>query len=126
MTENYEIEDEEELSFDEQMREVYGSREDWLSDQGADGYGFTSVYVAFLKNDCKGLLSYEQALEKCKTYSGQVPESVTECPEIDWVEKQRQEHRKDWNEMMEKFFGMDVDEFIETHYPFEPMLKFQY
>ena len=117
---------ENELSYDEQMEEFYGNRVDWLSDKSADPRSFTDVYAAFLNNDCKGILTYEQAREAYKKFSGQDPENVKECPEIDWVEKQRQECRETWDGFSEKLFKMDAEEYIKLYYPFEPMLRFRF
>lgn len=114
---------EENLSFDDQMEEQYGTREDWLADKNSDTWGFSDVYVAFLKNDCRGILTYEQAVETYKVHSGQAPENVTECPEIDWVLKKRKELLAEIDPNTPK---EEIERLFNWWYPFEPMLQISY
>lgn len=105
----------------EELLENYGSREDWERDEENEFY--TDEYNAFLRNDCTGILTLEQAIAAYKNYSGRDPDSVTEWPEIDWVQSKRNEllSEADSNAPKEA-----LEKLANRLYPFEPMLKTSY
>ncbi len=117
-----------EMTEDERLEEEYGTRQEWLEDKDAPWVdSFTDVYKAFLANDCIGILSYEEAKEEYKRQSGRPPELIEECPEIEWVERQRQEIRE-WLKSVkatpEQVAEMEV--YIRKNLPFEPWLQMAY
>lgn len=120
-----EDEDDAEKSLDEKMFEIYGSRTDWENDVGESTIGFSNAYKEFLRNGCRGVLTYEEAVEEYKTIAGQTPESVTSWPELDWVKQQREEVAEK-EEFIRVIFGLSLDEFRALHFPYEPMLRNAY
>lgn len=87
-----EDEDEEEpLTFDKMMAEAHGSRMDWESDAKFEKAFFSPAYNRFLKNGCRGILTYEEAVEEYRIYTGCVPDTATSWPHLDWLKKRRKE-----------------------------------
>ena len=116
------------MTEDERFEEEYGTRQDWLEDKDAPwSESFTDVYKAFLDNECVGILSYEEAKEAYKRHSGRPPELIEECPEIEWVERQRREIRERLKAMKAtpaQVAEMELD--IRKNLPFEPWLQMAY
>lgn len=97
-----------------------GSRLNWIND-GEDS-GFTEEYNAFVRNDCIGIIDYDKAVDLYKFYSG-VPNSVTEWPEIDAIQKERDALRE---EVKGNVPDDEVDQLLRMAFPFEPVIKFRY
>ena len=116
------------MTEDERLEEEYGTRQDWLEDKESPmADSFTDAYKAFLDNECIGILSYEEAKEAYKRYSGRPPELIEECPEIEWVERQRREIREGLKAMKATPAQVaEMELFIRKHLPFEPWLQMAY
>lgn len=120
------IEEQDEVqTFDERMTELYGDRSDWEDDSKGDTSGYADEYRAFLENGCRGILTYEQAVEAYKMSRGILPDSVTEWPELDWVKREREEAAKAAS-FLKTTTGLEFDEYAALYLPYEPMLRLQY
>lgn len=120
--------DDPEMSEDEWMEEEYGTRQEWLEDKDSPRIeSFTDVYKAFLSNECIGILSYEEAKAAYKKYSGRSPDQIEECPEIEWVERQRREIRE-WLKSIKATHSQvaEMELYIRKNLPFEPWLQMAY
>lgn len=104
-------EDEDEpLTFDEMMAEAYGSRMDWESDAELEKAFFSAAYTSFIKNGCRGILTYEEAVEEYRIYTGCVPDTVTSWPHLDWLKKRREEASES-EDFIRAAFDMSVEDY---------------
>lgn len=109
--------EEDDRTFDEQMMDAYGCMADWKADAEGDTDSYTDVYRNFLENGCRGILTYEQAVEAYKWSTGINPDRVTSWPEIDWVKRQREGCEKDGKDALDRM-GLSLDEFNATRLPY--------
>ena len=112
-------------TLNERMSEVYGDREDWEGDAEEGGSGYTDAYRKFLENGCRGILTYEEAVEAYKWSTGIDPDHVTSWPEIDWVKRMR-EDCAEGEERIRAGYGLSLEEFYAIYWPYEPMLRYAY
>lgn len=112
-------------TLNERMSEVYGDREDWEADAEEGGSGYTDAYRKFLENGCRGILTYEEAVEAYKWSTGIDPDHVTSWPEIDWVKRMR-EDCAEGEEGIRAGYGLSLEEFYAIYWPYEPMLRYAY
>lgn len=117
--------DDEDRALTDQMLDVYGGWGDWKADAEEDRYNYTVAYRNFLENGCRGILTYEQAVEAYKWRTGNDPDRVTSWPELDWVKKRREECEAE-AEPVRVSLGLSLEEFNATHWPYEPMIRYQY
>lgn len=111
---------EEDFEDDVYARFDLGGPYEWETD-GEDP-DFTEEYNAFVRNDCVGIIDYDKAVELYKFYSGS-PDSVTEWPEIDAIQKEREALRE---EVKGHVPDDQIDDYVRKFYPFEPVIKFCY
>ena len=88
--EDEEEEEEEEETFEEQMLDRLGTRWEWESDAERKNACFSPAYKRFLENGCRGILTYEEAVEAYKFNTQVDPETVTSWPHLDWLKKHRE------------------------------------
>ncbi len=126
----YKIEEEEdgagaEETFEEQMLDRLGTRWEWESDAERKNACFSPAYKRFLENGCRGILTYEEAVEAYKFNTQVDPETVTSWPHLDWLKKHREE-RSELREFIRQAFNMSVEEYLSLYFPYEPMIKYMY
>ena len=119
--------EEDDRTYDERMMDAYGCRADWEADaaEAEEVFGYTDAYRNFLENGCRGILTYEEAVEAYRWSTGKPPEFVTSWPELDWV-KRRREACAEHEESIRAAFGLSLEEFRELHWPYKPMIRFAY
>lgn len=125
MTEEDQYDEEDGRTVEDRMIETYGCRDDWEADAARETYWYSDPYRRFLENGCRGVLTYEQAVQEYKWSTGLPPDLVTSWPELDWV-KSRREKCAENEESIQAAFGLSVDEFRALHWPYEPMLRYAY
>lgn len=123
--EDEEEEEEEEETFEEQMLDRLGTRWEWESDAERKNACFSPAYKRLLENGCRGILTYEEAVEAYKFNTQVDPETVTSWPHLDWLKKHREE-RSELREFIQQAFNMSVEEYLSLYFPYEPMIKYMY
>lgn len=123
--EDEEEEEEEEETFEEQMLDRLGTRWEWESDAERKNACFSPAYKRFPENGCRGILTYEEAVEAYKFNTQVDPETVTSWPHLDWLKKHREE-RSELREFIRQAFNMSVEEYLSLYFPYEPMIKYMY
>lgn len=119
--------EEDDRTYDERMMDAYGCRDDWETDaaEAEEFFGDTDTYRNFLENGCRGILTYEEAIEAHKWSTGIDPDYVTSWPEIDWVKRQR-EQCVECEDFIRAVFGLSLDEYYALYLPYEPMIRLAY
>ena len=119
--------EEDDRTLNERMCDVYGDREDWEADatNAEEVFGYTDAYRNFLENGCRGILTYEEAVEAYKWSTGIDPDFVTSWPEIDWVKRMRDDCAEG-EERIRAGYGLSLEEFYALYWPYEPMIRFAY
>lgn len=120
-----EIDDEEEETFEDRMLDALGERSDRESDAWLNHRFFSRAYRRFLDNGCRGILTYEEAVEEYRIYMGCVPDTVTDWPHLDWL-KERREKESENDEAIRAIFDMSVEEYLALYWPYEPLIKYAY
>lgn len=107
------------------MLDRLGTRWEWESDAERKNACFSPAYKRFLENGCRGILTYEEAVEAYKFNTQVDPETVTSWPHLDWLKKHREE-RSELREFIRQAFNMSVEEYLSLYFPYEPMIKYMY
>ena len=117
--------EEDDRTYDQRMMDAYGCRADWEADAAGETEWFADPYRKFLENGCRGILTYEEAVEAYRWSTGNPPEFVTSWPALDWV-KRRREACAEAEELIRTAFGLSLEEFRELYWPYEPMIRYAY
>lgn len=117
--------EEDNRTFDERMMDAYGSRSEWEADAAGETDWYADPYRKFLENGCRGILTYEEAVEAHKWSTGIDPDYVTSWLEIDWVKRQREQF-VECEDFIRAVFGLSLDEYYALYLPYEPMIRLAY
>lgn len=97
----------------------------WLTDDPDDSY--TPVYNAFLENNCRGILTEDEARQAYARYSGRPPKEVQNCPEIDALAATRRAVMQAMGTTEERALkDGQLSAYLSAFYPYEPLLKHAY
>lgn len=111
-------------SLDDEMFDALGGRDQWEEDAKGEVWFYPNAYRRFLENGCRGILTYEEAVEEYKIYSGDDPALVTSWPQFDWL-KQKRENCAASEEIINAL-GLTLDEYRSMYLPYEAFLKYAY